>query len=536
MTKGTNPMSNHLQNQIRSSIRRALYGTLGIPMLALPVALAQQATNEPVKLEKTVVTGSLIPTAETVGPAPVDIVSAERIQQVGSQDVLATLKALNPGFAGNGNVGQAVNNGGFGEANVQLRNLSTLVLLNGRRLGNSAFSNGALVDVNTIPLSMIERIEVLKDGASALYGSAAIGGVVNIITKQNYSGAEISGRVGFPTQKTSNDLLEQRAAVVAGTSDEKSSFTAGFQYYRVDPLLTKDRPLASLSNAERTSMNLAPASYISPSYTGKVQAGAGNGTVYLLAGSPFLKGHAGYNPNLSTPPVFPGQTFSGPTSVDDYNAFAIANGYVDPTGNGFGPYVPTRDPRVGLGSATLLNTTLFGTHSIQSQDRRQVFATGEHDLYGKEVQLFGQFLFSNHESVGALAPSPVLSLYDPTANIFVPSNNVYNPFGIDLGPVSGASNPRIRSRFIQSGNRIFDSVTDFYHIVGGLKGDFEEGYSYEGAYTYNRYDQTQFTKNAVNGAALDLALRPNPNPVLAAQGVSSLRNSSGDFVPMYDIF
>ena len=73
-------MRNNLQNQIRSTIRRALYGTLGIPMLALPVALAQQATNQPVKMEKTVVTGSLIPTAETVGPAPVDIVGAERIQ------------------------------------------------------------------------------------------------------------------------------------------------------------------------------------------------------------------------------------------------------------------------------------------------------------------------------------------------------------------------------------------------------------------------------------------------------------------------
>src|SRR5437762_10983389 len=302
-------MSNNLQP--KAILRRALCAVLGIQMLALPVALAQQATNAPVKMEKTVVTGSLIPTAETVGPAPVDVVSAERIQQVGSQDVLATLKALNPGFAGNGNVGQTVNNGGFGEANVQLRNLPTLVLLNGRRLGNSAFSNGALVDVNTIPLSMIERVEILKDGASALYGSAAIGGVVNIITKKNYTGAEISGRVGFPTQDTSNDLMEYRASVVAGTSDEKSSFTAGAQYYRVDPLLTKDRPLASLGNAERTAMNLAAASYISPSFPGKVQAGATGGTRYLLANSPFLMGLPGYNPNL----------FGGPPLVR-------TNGYV----------------------------------------------------------------------------------------------------------------------------------------------------------------------------------------------------------------
>src|SRR6266536_2724640 len=279
-------MSNNLQNHIRSAVRRL--SALGIQMLALQVALAQQATNAPVKVEKTVGTGSLIPTAETVGPAPVDIVGAERIQQVGTQDVLATLKALNPGFAGNGNTGQTVNNGGFGEANVAIRNLSTLVLLNGRRLGNSAFSNGALVDVNTIPLSMIERIEVLKDGASALYGSDAVGGVVNIITKKNYTGAEISGRVGFPTQNTINDLMEYRASIVAGTSTDQSWITAGATYYHFDPLLTKDRAIASLGNAERAAMNLEAASYISPSFPGKVQAGPNNGTRYLLANSPFL--------------------------------------------------------------------------------------------------------------------------------------------------------------------------------------------------------------------------------------------------------
>src|SRR5205814_6045618 len=126
-------MSNDLQTHLRSRLRRILSTVLGVQLLGLSADLAQPSTNQtvaatggqPTKMEKTVVTGSLIPTAETVGPAPVDVVSAERIQQVGSQDVLATLKALNPGFAGNGNVGQTVNNGGFGEANVQLRNLPT---------------------------------------------------------------------------------------------------------------------------------------------------------------------------------------------------------------------------------------------------------------------------------------------------------------------------------------------------------------------------------------------------------------------------
>ncbi|HEY6170488.1 MAG TPA: TonB-dependent receptor, partial [Verrucomicrobiae bacterium] len=386
--------------------------------------------------------------------------------------------------------------------------------------------------------------------ASALYGSEAVGGVVNIITKKDYNGTEIGGYYGFATEK--GTYSEHRVYVVSGITTEKASFIAGAQYFYNDPLLSRDRhSIAALDNNERAALGLAGASYISPSYAGKVQDG---GTVYLLANAPFLGPQApqgtprpGYNPNLlggppdamgnyhtpGAPPVFPGHSFVGPGAIDAYNAYAISQGYVDPTGNGFGPYVNTRAPGVGLGSATLLNTPEFGTHSILSQDRRQVFASGTYDLHGKEVQLFGDFLFSNHESVGALAPSPVISLFD--AKIFVPANNVFNPFQTDLGPVGGAATPRVRSRFIQSGNRLFDALSDYYHFVGGLKGELEKGYTYNAGFTYNRYDQTQFTRNAINGAALDLALQPNPDPTLAAAGFSKLQTTAG-FVPMYNIF
>ena len=180
----------------------------------------------------------------------------------------------------------------------------------------------------------------------------------------------------------------------------------------------------------------------------------------------------------------------------------------------------------------MLNTTLFGTHTIQSQDRRQAFASGEYDLLEKHVQLFGQFLFANTESIGALAPSPVPSLFN--ASISVPASNAFNPFGINLGP-GGAATPRVRSRFIESGNRIFDSQTDFYHLVAGLKGEFENGWTWNGAYTYNHSDQIQFTRNAINGAALDLALQPNADLSLATNGFSRLY-PTGPFVPQYNIF
>src|SRR6266404_6652200 len=156
-----------------------------------------QDTNAPTVMKPTVVTGSYIPTAETVGPAPVQTLSTEAINEAGAADTLLTLRKLVPGFTGSGNYLGSVNNNvnigaGFqaftGESYAQIRNLPTLVLIDGQRVVTSALSGAQAVDLNSIPLSMIERIEVLKDGASAIYGSDAIGGVINIITKKNYNG------------------------------------------------------------------------------------------------------------------------------------------------------------------------------------------------------------------------------------------------------------------------------------------------------------------------------------------------------------
>jgi iron complex outermembrane receptor protein len=535
-------MSNIPQLNVRSALRRLLYSTLGIQLLALPVAYAQQAAGrppapgaeEPVKLEKTVVTGSLIPTAETVGAAPVQTVTAVEIERTGAQDVLELVKKISPVFSGNVNVGQEVNNGGAGESNVAIRNLRTLVLLNGRRLGNSSFSNGQLVDLNTIPLAAVERIEILKDGASALYGSDAVGGVVNIITKRNFSGVEIGGRYGFATGE--GTFTEKRATVVGGTRTENASFTAAMQWYQRDPLLSTDRDIAHLNAAELEAKNIGFVNYLSPSFNGKVQDG---GTVYLLRSHPLLQEFAPglYNPNAPlTPPRIPDGlggflTFSGPTAVQDYNNNPY---WATPAGqaalNGApSPYVT--DPSF---PGISLNTPLFGTHSIQSQERRNFFGTGEYDLYEKKMTLFADFLFADIQSQGVLAPAPVVGLGVFQGNIDIPAGNIYNPFGIDLGP-NGAAAPRVRTRFVDSGNRLSDSQSDFYHVVAGLKGEFETGYAYNAAYNYNRYNQVQYTRNAINGAALDLALQPNVNPVLAAQGLSRLLGAAGP-VPMYNMF
>jgi outer membrane receptor protein involved in Fe transport len=219
-------------------------------------------------MDRVQITGSLIPTADTVGVAPVETVDAERITLTGQQDILAVLRRYSTSFAGSGNAGQTENNGGFGEANVALRNLSTLILLDGRRLASSAFSNGAAVDVNTLPLAMIDRIEILKDGSSTIYGSDAVGGVVNIITKKNWNGFEVGTRYGFATGN--GYFNETQAHAVYGYAKDGVRLTTGINYYQSDPLYTKNRKSASLGRQELIDRGVNPPTYVSPSYSGRV--------------------------------------------------------------------------------------------------------------------------------------------------------------------------------------------------------------------------------------------------------------------------
>ncbi|HTL57822.1 MAG TPA: TonB-dependent receptor [Candidatus Limnocylindrales bacterium] len=525
-------MSNKLLEKF--PLRSMLTGVTGVSLIACS-ALAQD-TNAPTVMKPTVVTGSYIPTAETVGPSPVQTLSTEAISEAGASDPLLTLKKLVPGFTGSGNYLGNVNNNvnigaGFqaftGQSYAQIRNLPTLVLIDGQRVVTSALSGAQAVDLNSIPLSMIERIEVLKDGASAIYGSDAIGGVINIITKKNYNGFEVGGRFGFPTKSgQDDDAMQYKAYIVGGASTEKSRFTFGAEIYHQNPLLVKDRPdTGSLGPAELQAHGIIPAvAYLSPSFPGKVQDGGG---AWILAGSPFAQGRPGYNPGLVTPPKFGTNSFS---SVAAYNAFALANGYVDPTGNGQGPYLP-------FDTTTLLNTTDFGTTSILEQDRRQFWANFEHELFPETLTLYSRFFYADNTASGQLAPSPVPFLYNPAAGylIGVPANNPYNPFGIDLGS-GGATTPRVRSRFVDSGNRTFDTFQDTYQWVGGLKGKITPDYGYDASFDYSKSREEQQTRNAINGAALNQALIPIGAVDAQGRPLSTLVDANGNNLPVYNIF
>lgn len=534
-----------MTNKLVHVVPHVMAGLASSLVLTLPaVAQDTSITNAPTTMKPTVVTGSYIPTAETVGPAPIQTLSSEAISQAGQSDTLQTLMRLTPSFTGSGNYLGSVNNNvnigaGFqaftGESYAQLRNLPTLVLIDGQRVVPTALSGGQAVDLNSIPLAMIDRIEVLKDGASAIYGSDAIGGVINIITKKNWNGFEIGGRYGFPTDGPSDHGVQYNAYITAGASTDKSRFTAGAQVFEQNPLLTKDRLIGSQGINQLASQNVVPPGYFSPSYPGKVQDGSGS---YILASSPFAAGGVGYNPGLHTPPVFAGQSF---TDIGSYNAYAIAHGYVDPTGHGLGPYIPFASTPTGIQLAAegigapwpSLNTTDYGTTSILAQDRRQFWANFEHDLFEDKLTVYSSFQFADNRAEGELAPSPVPSLGG--SGIAVPANNPYNPFGIDLG-LNGAGDPRVRSRMVDFGNRDFVTFSDFYRWIGGLKGNITPDYGYDLSFNYGNDRQEQQTRNAVNGAALNAALIPIGATDAQGRPLSQLTDAAGNNLPVYNIF
>jgi iron complex outermembrane receptor protein len=187
------------------------------------------------------VTGSRIRRAGDTGGAPVDILSAPDIERSGAQTLGELLKFL-PAVAGN-STSTAISNGGDGTATVTLRGLpasNTLVLINGRRTANDGLA-GDSVDLNSIPPGAVERVEILKDGASAIYGSDAIAGVVNIIMKHDTPGVLAETYFG---EAEAGDLQTRNDTLQYGASLPRGSFFISASRFKQDPLYSRDRAIS----------------------------------------------------------------------------------------------------------------------------------------------------------------------------------------------------------------------------------------------------------------------------------------------------
>src|SRR5438874_2118563 len=241
-------------------VRVAVMASVGIPLIFASTTFAQNPPPPPpppgaapapapgaAEVERVIVTGSNIPTAEEVGPNPVFSLNRDLINKSGAGTTAEQLLQRQPVMNG-GNV--PVNNNGTGQsgptgtAALGLRGLdpgSTLVLIDGRRVAafpGAALSGYGFVDLTSIPITAVQSIEILKDGASTTYGSDAVAGVVNFKLYKDYRGAQVTLQYGNTIDK---DAAEYKGDILFGVGDDKTSISGDIFYYKHHDMFNHDR-------------------------------------------------------------------------------------------------------------------------------------------------------------------------------------------------------------------------------------------------------------------------------------------------------
>ena len=349
-----------------------------------------EAETEKAPLATITVTGSLLPTAPDAVAVPVIALDARQLEQNGvTTNALEMLRKAIPSFAGRSNAGTSnANNDNqrtAGGSQLQLRNLPTLILVNGRRVANSGVGgiNGKnFVDVNQIPAAAIDHIEVLTDGASSIYGSDAIGGVVNFILKSGYQGINAGGRYA----SASGDYREKSAYLTGGTRVGGVSITATGSYSHTSPLYQDARAFTSPLYGKTSAI------------PGVVAAG-GNSPGAILA------------PGIDSPSQNnPTGTAATATSVNQL----IANG----------TYLPTT-PGAVAGS---FDVSPYQTLLLE-QELESFLASVKSKVFDGRAELFGDLILSESRSFTQWLPVPATGLT-------VHPNAPYNPLTTNFSGVT----------------------------------------------------------------------------------------------------
>src|SRR5438045_4583982 len=237
---------------IRCLAITAAFSVLITTMFAQNPSPTPQTHGQPgVTIEEVIVTGSNIPTSEEVGPNPVDTYRKEDITRLGIRNATDLIQKL-PAATGAA-INESVVNGGDGRVEINLLGLlakETLVLQDGRRLAPVGFA-GDTVDLNTIPLGLIDHIDVLKDGASAIYGADAVGGVFNVWLIHKFRGLELYASYGNTNLGSANDAGEERGYLLAGTGGDKTDIVVYAEFYNRAAIYSRDVNLSSTGDFKR---------------------------------------------------------------------------------------------------------------------------------------------------------------------------------------------------------------------------------------------------------------------------------------------
>jgi len=458
-----------------------------------PVSFSAPAGNEEtLSLEKFVTTGSTIPGPESETFSPVTVYSFPQMARLGASLPIEVLRHL-PGFAGAVNTEQRTN-GGTGGASVNLRGLAgTLTLLDGHR--TAGFDN-----FNLLPTIAISRIEIVKDGASAIYGADALSGVFNTVLIPKYTGAKLDIYYGNTTDKDAGVL---RTALLTGATRGNTNVVAAFEYYRRNALYSSDRAVSADSDGR--------------SRGGKNQ------------GSPTFSGRATARVGAPDAPVQDLVLKSGLTA-----------GYTSADFIAFDPVAST--------SNQLLNFRQY-TPSIPEQNHSNVYARINQSFSGGAIEAYARVLYARDVFYNGLAPAPIPTT-GSAATLLRNAERAspHIPLGFFLGgPSETTTSPgstivgTVPFRTLVLGPRSQTYIRDVWDFTAGLHGRLGHDWTWNADYIYSDYyrdiiqggapSATKLSAHILNGSynpwALDTAKGTNPNNGLAYDNPAALRDSAG---------
>ncbi len=480
---------------LRSLASRTSLTALAVAMIIVPgMAHAQAAPEQPAAAatgEDIVVTGSRIRRDPLDNPSPVVTIDEAAIGKTGLSsvaDVLQRLPAssggLNSKFNNSGNLGNPPDGGGVGagSAAIDLRYLGakrTLVLVDGLRYVNGASASGipGTVDLNSIPDVMIQRIEVLQSAASALYGSDAIGGVVNIITRSNQNGFRAQAQYGQYLRE--KDGGTQNYQLSWGGGSDRIHLDVGGYYTKQDPVSAADRTISQFPNPGQTSCGDAIGGCSGAALNGRIVFAPGNpslpaGGTVTVRNAP-LTGRGVYDPTLA------GGDFRAFTTADRFN-FAPFNYFLTPN-----------ERYGGFANARAEFSELFNVRVKASWAHRQS---------------------QNQAAFLPLNLGPDAGNGNLLDTISVDATNPYNPFGITLNSGTNgqpATYSLIGRRLIEAGQRTYSQTVDTMSVTGTIDGKFQlfgRNWYYDANAVLGVNDAHQLFTGNLNAARLAQALGP----------------------------
>lgn len=444
------------KSKLATAIKFAMGATAAFAVL--PAANTYAADAE---LEEVIVTGTLIRNPNLVSSAPIQVVGSEEMDLQGTINAEEILREV-PGVVPS--IGANVNNGNGGFSYINLRGVGSnrnIVLIDGNRYAPSELVGR--FDLNNIPLAMVERIDVLTGGASTTYGADALSGVVNVVTKKDFTGVEINTDYGSTTR---NDGTEKSFAITMGAAldDGKGNATLSIGYRDVEPIYQGNRRFAE-------------------------------DVLFYWSGARGGSGLGSYNTRIGN--VNPTGTADGNLAlggVQDDRTFAAA----------FTPY--------NYGPSNVYQTPL---------ETYNIYSTANYEI-SDNVEAYATALFNENTVNTLIAPSgsfgdsvtislnhPFLS--DAQRNAIcafntTPAGDTYTPLFSQAacdaaGAATGPTDPnylevdtQLRRRNVEGGPRISEYTARYFNYSFGLKGDIDDNYYWDVMASYGKSDQVQAQK------------------------------------------